>query len=117
MSLTKILNNRILTSIGFSVNANNYHACYYDGFINKEMDCYSKIEEYHILQFGNDEILTKILEHSPFAPLYTKIYSDNNVLFTVSVNNKILCTLGELDLNLLFKEEIRDFNLNYLFSF
>lgn len=117
MSLTRVLNNRVLMSIGFSVNANNYYACYYDGFINKEMVCYEKISEYHLLQYGKDEKLSKILEHSPFAPLYIKIYSENNILYTISVNNKVLCTLGELDLNLVFKEEIRDFNLNYLFSY
>jgi hypothetical protein len=113
MSLTKSLNNRVLNHIGLSPDGNtNYKVCY-DGFIHKSMACYDKIIEYHVAQTGNDS-LDLVLRLS--TPLYIKIHSDNNITYTLSLNDRSLCILGEVDLNSLFKSEIREFNIDYIFG-
>jgi hypothetical protein len=37
-------------------------------------------------------------------------------MFTLSINDRALCFLGELDLNAIFKTEIRDYNIDYIFG-
>lgn len=120
MSLTKVLNNRILNSIGLNVDGNTYYDVFYYGFITQNMACYDNIVKYHLMQHGNsiilDNILNSTIKTSP-SPFYLKVFSENRITFNISLNNVNLCILDELDLNSLFRSEIREYNLEYLFNF
>lgn len=113
MGLTKTLNNRILHHLHLEPNGNtNFKVCY-EGFICKNQSCYHEIIRYHKEQTGTErlDLVTRLT-----TPLYIKIHSDNNITFTLSLNDRELCFLGELDLNAIFKTEIREYNLDYIFG-
>lgn len=108
MGLTTILNNRILYHLGLEPDGNtNFKKCY-EGFVNKEQSCYNQIVNYY--QEQNGEILYL---HNNF---YIKIHTDNGIMFTLSINDRSLCFLGELDLNAIFKSETREYNIDYIFG-
>lgn len=113
MGLTKVLNNRILYHLHLEPDGNtNFKNCY-EGFISKSQPCYEEIVRYHKEQTGNDR-LDAVVRLS--TPLYIKIHTDNNIMFTLSLNDRDLCFLGELDLNAIFRTEIREYNIDYIFG-
>ncbi len=113
MGLTKILNNRILNHLHLEPNGNtNFKVCY-EGFISKNQTCYSEIIRYHKEQTNSDRLDTIV---RLTTPLFIKIHSDNNITFSLSLNDKEICFLDELDLNGIFKTEIREYNIDYIFG-
>ena len=113
MGLTKVLNNRILYHLHLEPDGNtNFKQCY-EGFISKNQACYGEIVRYHKEQTGNDR-LDAVVRLA--TPLYIRIHTDNGIMFTLSINDRNLCFLGELDLNAIFKTEIREYNIDYIFG-
>jgi hypothetical protein len=110
--LTKALDYTILKHLGLEPNGNTLYKVCYDGFISKCQPCYENIVNYHKLQSGNDR-LDAVVRLA--TPLFIKIHSDNCITYTLSLNDRDLCVLGELDLNALFKTEIREYKLESLF--
>jgi hypothetical protein len=114
IGLTKALDYTILKHLGLEPNGNTLYKVCYEGFISKCQPCYDKIVEYHKLQSGSDK-LDAVFRLS--TPLFIKIHSDNCITYSLSLNDRDLCFLGELDLNALFKTEIREYKLESLFVF
>lgn len=106
--LTKALDYTILKHLGLEPNGNTLYKVCYEGFISKSQPCYEKIVDYHKLQSSSDTVILA-------TSLFIKIHSDNCITYTLSLNDKDLCFLGELDLNSLFKTEIREYKLESLF--
>jgi len=113
IGLTKALDYTILKHLGLEPNGNTLYKVCYDGFISKSQPCYENIVNYHKLQSGNDR-LDAVVRLA--TPLFIKIHSDNCITYTLSLNDRDLCVLGELDLNALFKTEIREYKLESLFT-
>lgn len=113
MGLTKTLNNRILYHLGLEPDGNtNFKHCY-EGFITKNQACYDEIIRYHKEQTGNDRLDAAV---KLATPLHIRIHTDNNIMFTICLNDRELCFLGELDLNAIFRTEIREYNIDYIFG-
>jgi hypothetical protein len=112
--LTNALDYTILAHLGLEPNGNTLYKVCYEGFICRSQPCYEKIVDYYKLQSGDDR-LDAVVRLS--TPLFIKIHSDNFITYSLSLNDRDLCFLGELDLNALFKTEIREYKLESLFVF
>jgi hypothetical protein len=112
MGLTKALDNKLLFELEFELNGNTHHKVCYEKFITKNDDCYQKIIRYYKMQTGLS--LPPSLKLN--TPILLKIGTDNNIIFTLTLNNSLMIFVADTDLNSIFKEEIREHKLSSIFN-
>ena len=106
--LTETITNDFLNSIGIYLENSRHDICY-EGYIGKTMSCYERIIEYYKLQRNIDELPT-ILTLS--TPSIFRIYSDNNITYTLMLNGMRVGVMGSEDVEYVFKKELRTFKVD-----
>jgi len=113
IKLTNLLDSKIMDYIGLSPFNHMKYKIYYEGFITKSMFCYDNIIEYYIHQ--NEHVETDYIL-SLNTPMYTEIYSTNGITYMITLSNKDVCFLSDIDLNAIFKHEAREYKLNNILN-
>lgn len=110
--LTQTIDDDFLNSIGIYVEHSKHDICY-EGYIEKTLSCYERIIEYYKLQKNISELPTILMLSTPSI---FRIYTDNNITYTLMINGMRVGVMGVEDVDYIFKKEIRTFKLDSILN-
>lgn len=106
----KELNPDFLISIGLSSIDSKYKS-FFEGSIPIYYSCIDRLLIYYKI-FEDTEDVPDILKLS--TPCIINIFSENNITYKITVNNVLMGTFGDQDMNFIFRQEHLKYKLNLL---
>jgi len=107
-NLTDSITGEFLNSLGIYIEHSRHDICY-EGYISKTMSCYERIINYYKIQKNITELPIILMLSTPSV---FRVYSNNNITFTLMINGMVVGVMGSEDVDYVFKKELRTFKLD-----